>query len=81
MYVSCMKRVEIGHRITKARTAKGLTQQQLAEITGHAVRTIASWEANARHPRMDALAQLAETLDRDVSWFYGSADHDSRAAA
>jgi transcriptional regulator with XRE-family HTH domain len=74
----CMQSVRIGQRIAQARLAKGLTQQQLAEDMGCAIRTVASWEASTRHPRTGALAKLADALDVPVASFY--ADSDRRAA-
>ncbi|MGH2878968.1 MAG: helix-turn-helix domain-containing protein [Solirubrobacteraceae bacterium] len=77
-----MEQIEIGRRIAEARAAKGLTQQQLAEKIGHAVRTIAAWEGNTRHPRTDAMAQIAEALGHPVAWFYAEhPDATGRRAA
>jgi transcriptional regulator with XRE-family HTH domain len=73
----------IGGRIAEARAAAGLTQTELAARIGHAARTVQAWESNDRHPRMDALRQLALALGQDVAWFYSEPDapvDTSRAA-
>jgi transcriptional regulator with XRE-family HTH domain len=60
----------IGRRIAEARKTAGLSQSELATATGNSTNTIQSWEANRRHPRIDALQLLADSLDRDVAWFF-----------
>jgi len=60
----------IGPRIAEARKAAGLSQTELASRTGNSARTVEAWESGARHPRYDALQDLATVLERDVAWFY-----------
>lgn len=84
MYFLCMTQtgtISIGRQIAIARGEKRLTQQQLAEATGHAVRTIAAWEAGERTPRLRHLELLARVLGQEVSWFYASQESTDRRAA
>jgi transcriptional regulator with XRE-family HTH domain len=48
------------------RQRAGLTQQQLADRSGHPRETIARWETGAREPSLSTLRQLAEALDLDL---------------
>lgn len=48
-------------RLAEIRRARGLTQQQLAQKMGCAVRTVAGWEAGAI-PRRLYLKRLAKVL-------------------
>lgn len=49
-----------------ARQRAGLTQQQVADRSGHPRETIARWENGAREPALSTLQKLAETLDLDL---------------
>jgi transcriptional regulator with XRE-family HTH domain len=49
-----------------ARQRAGLTQQQLADRSGHPRETIARWESGAREPSLSALRGLAEAADLDL---------------
>ena len=51
-------------RITRQRA--GLTQQQLADRSGHPRETIARWETGAREPSFAALRRLAEAANVDL---------------
>jgi transcriptional regulator with XRE-family HTH domain len=51
-------------RIARQRT--GLTQQQLADRSGHPRETIARWETGAREPSLSSLRKLAEASDLDL---------------
>jgi transcriptional regulator with XRE-family HTH domain len=66
--------VRVGRRIAEARHAKGLSQRELALLTGNAIRTIQTWEADERHPRPETLARVAAATDRSLSWFYETDD-------
>jgi transcriptional regulator with XRE-family HTH domain len=49
-----------------ARQRAGLTQQQLADRSGHPRETIARWEAGAREPSLSTLRKLAEASNLDL---------------
>ena len=54
--------MSIAENILGTRTAKGLTQEQLAEAVGVSRQTIAKWEAGETSPDLEHAAALAEAL-------------------
>lgn len=56
----------IGNNIKKLRTARGLTQDQLAERLFVTRQTISSWERSASHPSLEQLEAIAAALGEDV---------------
>jgi len=52
----------IGSRISKFRKAKGLTQEELANLMGVSSQAVSKWENDASCPDISLLAQLAKTL-------------------
>jgi len=52
-----------GERLTRFRSRKGLTQAQLAEISGVAINTIINFERGHSKPRTRTTMRLAEALD------------------
>ncbi len=77
-YVSCVQPVKsvpnVGAQIRKARNAAGLSQVALATKLKIAERTVQSWEANERTPRLAGLTSLARSLGQPVGFFYGHDD-------
>lgn len=53
----------IGQDIKRGREAKGVTREQLSEITGYAPRHIQAIENEGQTPSVDLLFQLAEMFD------------------
>jgi transcriptional regulator with XRE-family HTH domain len=49
-----------------ARERGGLTQQQLADRSGHPRETIARWETGAREPSLSSLTRLVDAADLDL---------------
>jgi transcriptional regulator with XRE-family HTH domain len=49
-----------------ARQRAGLTQQQLADRSGHPRETIARWETGAREPSLSSLQKLVEASNLDL---------------
>ncbi len=49
-----------------ARQRAGLTQQQLADRSGHPRETIARWEGGVREPSLSSLQELARAADLDL---------------
>ena len=58
--------MELHQRILQARKQKGLTQEQLSELSGLTVRSIQRIEAGATRPRAYTLKAIAQALDLDV---------------
>lgn len=78
----------LGEKIKNARTAKNMSQKELAKATGISERTIQNYELNARLPRKrETYAKLADALgvsenlllDEDASFvLQASADYGRR---
>lgn len=51
-----------GNRLKRLRKKAGLTQEQLAEISGYSIMTIRRWEWGERQPRIDDIKALAIAL-------------------
>ena len=57
----------IAEQVTEQRKARGLSQKELAELTGTTQSAIARLESGGRPPRIDTLLRIAEALDCDLS--------------
>jgi transcriptional regulator with XRE-family HTH domain len=57
---------QIADRVAARRQELGLSQQQLAELTGTTQSAIARLETGGRPPRIDTLLKIAEALDCDL---------------
>lgn len=58
----------IGNRIREARNLIGLTQQSLADRSGHSKSQIAQWEIGVRTPGIDGAFSLASTMKISFLW-------------
>jgi ribosome-binding protein aMBF1 (putative translation factor) len=54
---------QIAGQVSDQRQARGLSQRQLAELTGTTQSAIARLERGGRPPRIDTLLKIAEALD------------------
>lgn len=61
-----MDLVKIGKFLQELRKEKGLTQEQLAEQTGVARRTVSRWETGSNMPDLDILIELADFYSVDL---------------
>ena len=50
----------IGEKILKLRTAKGISQEQLAEKVAVSRQSVSKWEMDQALPQIDKVLQLAE---------------------
>lgn len=57
---------QIAEQVSEHRKARGLSQQELAELTGTTQSAIARLESGGRPPRIDTLLRIAEALDCDL---------------
>lgn len=61
--------MSIGKRIRNLRIDAGLTQKQLAEISGLAEITIRQYENGKREPKLQALMKISNALDVAIIYF------------
>lgn len=61
-----MDLVKIGSFLQQLRREQGLTQEQLAEKTGVARRTVSRWETGSNMPDLDVLTELADLYAVDL---------------
>jgi transcriptional regulator with XRE-family HTH domain len=59
---------EIGQRIKKLRTLKGLTQQQLADLLGLSRAAVTQWESGQATCNYAQAAELETIFDTDVGF-------------
>lgn len=67
----------IGERIKQARKNAGLTQKKLGEKLGISYQTVAQWENNLRHPKLETLQKIAGALNISVEDLFG-VDRENR---
>ena len=58
-------------RLKEARLAKGLTQEQVADMAGLSRSSIARYEGGSGRPLDVSLNMLASLYGKPVEWFYG----------
>ena len=70
-YAYCMNEQKLmrtfGKRVSEVRRSKGITQQQLAEMTGMSVVAIAYIETGKRWARLGTLNKIAHHLKVNIS--------------
>jgi len=57
---------QTARQVAEQRKAHGLSQQELAELTGTTQSAIARLESGGRPPRIDTLLRIAEALDCEL---------------
>jgi transcriptional regulator with XRE-family HTH domain len=57
---------QIAEQVSAQRKARGLSQKELAELTGTTQSAIARLESGGRPPRIDTLLRIAEALDCEL---------------
>jgi transcriptional regulator with XRE-family HTH domain len=58
---------QVAEQVAEQRKAHGLSQQQLAELTGTTQSAVARLESGGRPPRIDTLLRIAEALDCELA--------------
>lgn len=66
--------MKFNERLKRFRKEKGLTQVQLAELTGITARQIQNYEGGKARPRLDAAEKLAKALNVSADELLGNAD-------
>ena len=58
-----MKEIKFAENLKFLRTSFGMTQKQIAEITGVDQRTVSAWETGVCEPSFATLAKLCDLFD------------------
>lgn len=66
--------MNIGERLQELRTDKGLSQMQLAKLTGLSQSAIARWELNKTEPTASALIVLSKFYGESIEYILGLTD-------
>jgi len=69
---------DLGVRLKKLRTKRGLSQSELAKPVGVTPSTISQVESSLIHPSLPALIKMAEVLGVEVSSFFKESTHTPR---
>jgi transcriptional regulator with XRE-family HTH domain len=56
----------VARQVTEQRQARGLSQRELAELTGTTQSAIARLESGTRPPKIDTLLRVANALDCEL---------------
>jgi transcriptional regulator with XRE-family HTH domain len=66
------EKVRLGLKIKQLRKGKGLTQKELADLSGESQNNISRWENGEVEPGWISIVALAKALGIDVSEFQNS---------
>ena len=61
-----MDQIKMGMFLKELRKAKGLTQEQLAEVLNVSNRTVSRWETGSNMPDISMLVEIAEFYDVSI---------------
>lgn len=67
-----------GERLRELRKAKGLTDNELAEILGVKRRAVVYYQSGEREPKIEQLIQLAQFFDCSIDYIVGLTDNPKR---
>jgi transcriptional regulator with XRE-family HTH domain len=71
----------LGSRIRQARRQAGLSQSQLAALTGAHVTSVSDWERGVNQPTLRYLTSIAEATGKSIDWFVEPRDPFRETAA
>ncbi len=63
--------IQVGNRIRKFRSEKGMTQKEMSELTGIPYSTYSNYENNNREPSIEQLGKIADALDISIAELMG----------
>ena len=73
--------IRLAENIRAFRKARGLTQEQLAEVMGVTVGAVYKWEAKLSQPELQMIVELADFFDTSVDVLLGYEMKDNRLQA
>lgn len=68
----------LSENLKKARESRGLTQQQLSELTNEHRVNIAKYETGTGTPSVAVLIRIADVLDVSLDWLFDRKDYERR---
>lgn len=68
--------INVGEKIKELRTAKSLTQAELAEKIGVTTSAVSSYEVSARQPSYDVLVKVSRLFNVTTDYLLGVTDKD-----
>lgn len=71
----------ISERIATARKASGITQSDLARKINMSPQNVSKWERGESLPDAVTLKAIADTLNKDIAYFYGETDCNNDTCA
>jgi transcriptional regulator with XRE-family HTH domain len=66
--------MDFGKRLQELRTAAGLSQAKLAELSGSSLDSLRNWEQGRAMPKVDTAARLAKALSVSLDTLTGTAE-------
>ncbi len=69
--------MKIGENIKALRKARGLTQEQLADMLGLSFQAVSKWETNANTPDISLLPMIAKALGTSIDQLFSEINPDS----
>lgn len=66
--------MELAHRLSQLRKEKGLTQQELADLTGTHPNVIGKYELGLAIPSVEMAGKLAQALNVTIDFLAGNSD-------
>ena len=73
--------MKLSENIRAQRKARGLTQEQLAEVLGVTVGAVHKWEVGLSMPELPLIVEMADFFDTSVDALLGYALKDNRLKA
>ena len=70
-----MNAAKIAERLKSLRTAKGLSQADVASAIKHAQSTVSDWEIERSEPSATALLRLSHLLGASIDYLVGATEH------
>lgn len=65
-------KITLADNIRNLRKAKGLTQEQFAEIMGVSLQSISRWETGVSEPNIQVIAEIADYFETSIDYLVGA---------
>ncbi len=65
-------KITLADNIRNLRKAKGLTQEQFAEIMGVSLQSVSRWETGISEPNIQVIAEIADYFETSIDYLVGA---------